>query len=88
MSEATVSTKGWVVIPAALRRKYDLTPGTRVHVFDYGGVVSLVPVEHDPVAASAGVVKGKTSLTRAIVKEHEKERGARTTSRPSRKKAS
>ena len=32
----TVSEKGWVVIPAELRRKYNLQPGTEVSVVDYG----------------------------------------------------
>ncbi|MCK5411836.1 MAG: AbrB/MazE/SpoVT family DNA-binding domain-containing protein [Gemmatimonadetes bacterium] len=27
--KAKVSSKGWIVIPAALRRKYDITPAMR-----------------------------------------------------------
>src|SRR5213594_2004563 len=33
----TVSEKGWVVIPADLRKKYNLHPGAEVSVVDYGG---------------------------------------------------
>ena len=36
----TISSKGWVVIPAELRRKYNLTPGAEVRVVDYGGVLA------------------------------------------------
>jgi AbrB family looped-hinge helix DNA binding protein len=32
----TVSEKGWVVIPADLRKKYNLHPGAEVSVVDYG----------------------------------------------------
>jgi AbrB family looped-hinge helix DNA binding protein len=39
----TVSEKGWVVIPAELRKKYNLHPGAEVAVVDYGGVLALVP---------------------------------------------
>jgi AbrB family looped-hinge helix DNA binding protein len=39
----TVSEKGWVVIPADLRRKYNLEPGAEVSVVDCGGALALVP---------------------------------------------
>ncbi len=32
-----ISRKGWIVIPAALRKKYGLKPGDEVRVVDYGG---------------------------------------------------
>jgi AbrB family looped-hinge helix DNA binding protein len=38
-----VSGKGWVVIPRELRNRYGLRKGDRVHVIDYGGVISIVP---------------------------------------------
>ena len=72
---AKISSKGWVVIPARLRRKYNLKPGDRVHIVDYGGVVSLVPASVDPVKHAAGMLKGRRSLTRAILEEHWRERG-------------
>jgi AbrB family looped-hinge helix DNA binding protein len=31
-----ISEKGWVVIPAELRRKYALKPGSTVQIVDYG----------------------------------------------------
>ena len=73
MPEATVSSKGWVVIPVDMRRKYGLQPGTKVRVVDYGGVISLVPVVEDPVSTTAGILRGGKSLTAAIVREHEEE---------------
>jgi len=70
----TVSEKGWIVIPADLRRKYNLHPGTEVSVVDYGGVLALVPAMLKPVQQAAGMLKGRTSLTRALVAEHRRER--------------
>ena len=61
----TVSEKGWIVIPAELRRKYNLHPGATVSVVDYGGVLALVPAMTKPVRQAAGMLKGRTSLTRA-----------------------
>jgi AbrB family looped-hinge helix DNA binding protein len=69
----TISNKGWVVIPAGLRKKYGLQPGTRVCIVDYGGVLSLIPALDEPIEQAAGMFKGPTSLTRALVAEHQKE---------------
>jgi AbrB family looped-hinge helix DNA binding protein len=67
MMNVTVSQKGWVVIPAELRKKYGIKPGSRLRFVDYGGVMSLIPGFEDPV------LQGGPSLTEAIVEEHRKE---------------
>lgn len=72
--EVKISSKGWVVIPARLREKYNLQPGDQVHVVDYGGVVSIVPAATDPVEHAAGMLQGGSSLTEALLEEHRKER--------------
>ncbi|MBW1938729.1 MAG: AbrB/MazE/SpoVT family DNA-binding domain-containing protein [Deltaproteobacteria bacterium] len=69
-----ISQKGWVVIPAHLRKKYDLKPGDEVHVVDYGGVLSLIPTSEDPLEVASGMLKGKTSLTKALLQERKKDR--------------
>lgn len=69
-----LSSKGWVVIPAAMREKYGLKPGSDVQVVDYGGVLSLVPTLKNPIQAGAGLLKEGDSLTQAIVEEHRQER--------------
>ena len=39
----TVSNKGWVVIPAELRKKYNLLPGTEsVHMLEESGMRNLI----------------------------------------------
>jgi len=70
----TVSQKGWVVIPAILRKKYGLKPGTHLQVVDYGGVLALLPGFQDPVREGAGMLQGVDSLTADIMEEHRKER--------------
>ena len=70
----TVSEKGWVVIPADLRKKYNLRPGTEISVVDYGGVLALVPAMAKPVRQAAGMLRGRTSMTRAVLTEHRAER--------------
>jgi AbrB family looped-hinge helix DNA binding protein len=73
MASVTVSQKGWVVIPAELRRKYQLTTGSQVMVVDYGGVLSLVPPLPQPVDESKGMLRAGSSLTGALLDEHARE---------------
>ena len=49
LMKAKVSLKGWVVIPAALRRRYRLKPGTVVEFREEGEKLYLVPCKQDPV---------------------------------------
>ena len=65
----TISSKGWVVIPADLRKKYGLKPGDSVNVVDYGGVLSLVPVLKDPVRAARGMLAGAGPLLDDLIEE-------------------
>lgn len=75
MSVVTVSQKGWVVIPAALRDKYHWRSGDRVRVVDYGGVVSLVPVSRHPEEEGLGMLRTRgRSLTRALARSRRDER--------------
>ncbi|MEK7328748.1 MAG: AbrB/MazE/SpoVT family DNA-binding domain-containing protein [Chloroflexota bacterium] len=74
MTIATVSSKGWIVIPADLRKKYDLRPGARIVLVDYGGVIAIVPARDNPVKEGVGLLKGGPSLTKALLKERAQER--------------
>lgn len=74
MTTVKVSAKGWVVIPSELRKKYDIEPGQIVDIIDYGGVLSLVPTMEDPIGHARGLLKGKKSLTNALLRERKRER--------------
>jgi AbrB family looped-hinge helix DNA binding protein len=73
MATATISEKGWIVIPAEMRKKYDLRPGAQVMLVDYGGVLAIVPALKDPVKDSAGLLKGGRSLIAALKQERARE---------------
>lgn len=70
----TISNKGWVVIPAELRKKYRLMPGTEVVIVDYGGVLSIVPAMPNPIKQGRGLLKDLPSLTNDLRRERAKER--------------
>ena len=68
MNTSTLSEKGWVVIPRDLRKRYGLKKGDRVHIIDYGGVISIIPASGAPIKKSLGMLKGKTSLVKELAK--------------------
>lgn len=78
MATLTVSSKGWIVIPAELRKKYQLEPGAQVRIVDYGGVLAIVPALEDPITQARGILKGKSSLTKALLAERAKDKKKET----------
>ncbi len=75
MTVATISSKGWIVIPNELRKKYNLKAGAQVALVDYGGVLSLVPAMANPVEEADGILKSNHSLTQALLDERAQESG-------------
>jgi len=73
MNTLTLSGKGWVVIPQELRRRYGLKKGDRVHVVDYGGVMSIVPASESPIDSTEGMLRGKKSLVQALIKSRQED---------------
>ncbi len=75
----TVSSKGWVVIPKKLREAYNLTPGAKVQIVDYGESLRIIPVPEDPIEAAFGMLKeyperySGRSLTQELIDEHRRE---------------
>ncbi len=67
MPAATLTEKGQIVIPAEIRARYELTPGTQVEFVDEGGATRLLVrrriARSDP-AAGYGLVKVKPSRIR------------------------
>jgi AbrB family looped-hinge helix DNA binding protein len=60
MPTATLTEKGQVVIPAEIRARHGLTPGTQVEFVDDDGVIRLVVrrrVQRSDPAAGYGMVK-------------------------------
>ena len=71
--KAKVSAKGWVVIPAALRKKFQIKPGTLVEFKEAGGRITIIPKLIDPVEELYGKLLKKPSLTRALMESRKEE---------------
>jgi len=68
---ATVKTlsKGQIVIPASIRKRHHIEPGTEMQIMDYGGIIYLIPPVKDPVRAACGSLPARPSLAGHLLKE-------------------
>ena len=71
---AKVSTKGWIVIPASLRKKFGIKPGTRIGVEEKNGKIVLNPESVNPIQECFGKFPHKPSLTKALLEERKLEK--------------
>lgn len=70
----TVSSKGWVVIPAVLRKKIGLKPGMKIRVSESAGKIVLTPQRADPVDGLYGKLAGGHSLTEDLIQDRKTEK--------------
>ncbi|MEW6771977.1 MAG: AbrB/MazE/SpoVT family DNA-binding domain-containing protein [Bacillota bacterium] len=70
MTVVTVSTKGQIIIPAEIRKRYNIKRGDRLALQEVDGRLVLVPLEEKPFVGLYGALKGKKSLTLALREEH------------------
>lgn len=71
--KAKVSAKGWVVIPAVLRKRFGIKPGASVVFQEAPDGIVLIPETIDPVDALFGKLAGKISLRDALLEERARE---------------
>jgi AbrB family looped-hinge helix DNA binding protein len=67
-SVSTVTTKGQLVIPSKLRRKYGIRKGTRVAMIEEETRIILQPLTREYIRSLRGSLKGEPSLLQ-ILKE-------------------
>jgi AbrB family looped-hinge helix DNA binding protein len=73
MQTINVLSKGQVVIPAELRRRYGINPGQAVEIRDAGDHLELYPLPADPIAAFRGSLSSPQSLADELIDEHRRE---------------
>ena len=67
------SVKGQVVIPADLRRKFGIKPGTKVNFREEEGRIVLRPVTRDYIRKVRGMLKG-SGVLQELMAERRRER--------------
>ncbi len=74
MNLVSVTGKGQIVIPAALRKKYHLKKGSKLKIEEANeGTMILEPLTVNPVEKTKGILKGKNSLLDLLLDERKKE---------------
>ncbi|HCE42011.1 MAG TPA: AbrB family transcriptional regulator [Lentisphaeria bacterium] len=74
MTTALVTSKGQIVIPVGLRRKFNIRKGAKLFVEEKGDSIMLRPVSAAYFDKFAGILPTKGKLTKALLDERIKER--------------
>jgi AbrB family looped-hinge helix DNA binding protein len=74
MDKSVVTSKGQVVIPSKLRRKFGIRKGTQVYLYEQDGEIVIRPVTDEYLRSLAGITGTKGKLLRALMEEKGKER--------------
>lgn len=73
MSTIKTLSKGQIVIPAEIRKKYHIAPGTQIQIMEYGGIIYLIPPIEEPIKSACGILPSKPSLSERLLKERKGE---------------
>lgn len=69
-----VTTKGQVVIPSKIRRKFNIKKGTKLYVEENGEEIILTPITAAYFEKLAGVLPTKGKLTKALLQERSEDK--------------
>ena len=74
MEKAYVTSKGQLVIPARLRRRYGIKPGTKICFIERDQEILFQPVTKEYIRSVCGMLKSETSMTQELLKERAKDK--------------
>ena len=66
-------SKGQIIIPSEIRKKYHIKPGTKIQIMEYGSIIYLIPPAEDPIHAACGILPSKPSLSEKLILERKGE---------------
>jgi len=69
-----VTTKGQIVIPSRIRRKYDIKKGTKLYVEERGEYIVLKLITEEYFEKLAGILPTKGKLSKALLRERKDEK--------------
>jgi AbrB family looped-hinge helix DNA binding protein len=75
MNTSYVTSKGQLVVPARLRRRFGIKPGTRVNFLEEDGRIIFQPVTREYIHSFRGMFKLKPG-EKSVVAEHLEDRRA------------
>jgi AbrB family looped-hinge helix DNA binding protein len=75
MNTAYVTSKGQLVVPSRIRRRFGIKPGTRINFVEEGERIIFQPVTPEYIDSFCGIFKLKPG-EKSVVQEHLEERRA------------
>lgn len=79
METARVTSKGQLVVPARLRRKYGIKPGTQIRFIERENEIIFQPVTREYIRSVCGMLKSATSVTQELLKERARDKAREET---------
>jgi AbrB family looped-hinge helix DNA binding protein len=77
MNAAYVTSKGQLVVPAHIRRRYGIKPGTRINFVEEGDRIIFQPVTKEYINSFCGIFKqkpGEKSVVQELLEERRAEK--------------
>lgn len=74
MAQSTASARDRTVVPQAIRKRMGIKPGAMLEWQIVNGQIVVMPLPHDPVRASVGLLRGKGLTTDDLLAERQMER--------------
>lgn len=74
MTTTVVTTKGQIVIPSKIRRKFNIKRGTKLYIEEKGEELIIKPVTLAYFERIAGVLQTKGRLSKTLLEERSKDK--------------
>jgi AbrB family looped-hinge helix DNA binding protein len=74
METAHVTSKGQLVVPARLRRKYGIKTGTKICFIERDNEIVFQPVTPEYIRSVCGMLKSETSVTQELLRERARDK--------------
>jgi len=74
LDTGNVTTKGQLVIPARIRRRFGIKAGTRIRFIERGGEIVLQPVTSAAIRSLCGILRSESSVTAELLAERARDR--------------
>ena len=73
MAIVTSTIKGQIVIPASIRKKFNIKKGSRINVYDEGNKIIVEPLPDDPIQEGRGMLKTQGRVLKGLIADRKRE---------------
>ena len=72
--QTTLTRRGQTVVPAPIRKRYDIREGDQLDWLDDGQNIKVIPVPSDPIRALRGAGRGEKLVEKLLISRQEDKR--------------